>query len=81
MNLFIMQSWTLSRHEIFLFLLYLGAAAAYAIFITRIRYRIPFDYIVIILAAIAIDKLTSARSNDRLTRCDPMKPPPCLYDT
>ena len=68
MNLFIMQSWTLSRHEIFLFLLYLGAAAAYAIFITRIRYRIPFDYIVIILAAIAIDKLTSARSNDRLTR-------------
>jgi hypothetical protein len=58
MNVFIMQSCRLSRREIFLFLLYLGAGAAYAIFITRIRYRIPFDYIVIILAAVAVDKLT-----------------------
>lgn len=66
MNLFITRSWTLSRHEIFLFLLYLGAGAAYAIFITRIRYRIPFDYIVIVLAAIAVDKLTSARSNGKI---------------
>ena len=52
-NLCITRWSRLSRHEIFLFLLYLGTAAAYAMFITRIRYRIPFDYIVIVLAAIA----------------------------
>jgi hypothetical protein len=58
--------WAPSRNEIFLFLLYLGAGAAYAFFITRIRYRIPFDYILIVLAAVAVDKLTSARSNGKM---------------
>ena len=59
-NLCITRWSKLSRREIFLFLFYLGAAAAYAMFITRIRYRVPLDYIVVVLAAIAIDKLTRA---------------------
>jgi hypothetical protein len=41
----------LSADEICLCVVYLTCAAAYAVFFTRLRYRMPFDYIVIILAA------------------------------
>lgn len=41
----------LSAEEICLCVVYLTCAAVYAVFYTRLRYRVPFDYIVIILAA------------------------------
>jgi hypothetical protein len=41
----------LSADEICLCVVYLTGAAAYAVFFTRLRYRVPFDYILIILAA------------------------------
>ena len=41
----------LSADEICLCVVYLTSAAAYAVFFTRLRYRMPFDCIVIILAA------------------------------
>ncbi len=45
---------SLTRHRSFALLCwaqYLGAAAAYAVFFTRVRYRLPYDYLLILLAA------------------------------
>jgi hypothetical protein len=47
----VFDSRLLSEDEICLCVAYMFCAAAYAVFFTRIRYRVPFDYIVIILAA------------------------------
>ena len=55
---FILLKWRpLSREEIILFLAYAGGAAAYAVFVVRLRYRIPFDYAIVVLAGVAISKM------------------------
>jgi hypothetical protein len=43
--------------KVYVLLLYLGGAAFYAIFFTRIRYRIPFDATMLFLAAMQIEVL------------------------
>jgi 4-amino-4-deoxy-L-arabinose transferase-like glycosyltransferase len=55
----------LSSFEILLAVIYLIGAFVSAIFFTRIRFRIPFDYLLIMLVAIFIDKLIKGR--DRKT--------------
>jgi 4-amino-4-deoxy-L-arabinose transferase-like glycosyltransferase len=56
-NVFMWRWRPPSRKEIMLYLIYLGGAAAYAIFFTRIRYRIPFDYLLVVVAAVGLSKL------------------------
>src|SRR5262249_53176151 len=53
-----------SADEICLCLVYLIGAAAYALFFTRLRYRVPFDYIVIILAAAYCGERLSVPTKD-----------------
>lgn len=55
------KSYRLSPFEILLVAAYLIGALVSAIFVTRIRYRIPFDYMLIMLVAIFIDKLIEDR--------------------
>ena len=56
-NLFFARRWKISREEILLFATYLGSAAFYAAFLVRLRYRIPFDTIVVMLAAVALGRI------------------------
>lgn len=65
-NFFLFRRWPLSRQELILSAIYLGSAAVYAVFITRIRYRVPFDYLIIVLAAIAINKIQRDILNPKL---------------
>ena len=57
LNFLLVRRWPLSRPETILFLAYLGGATSYAIFLVRLRYRIPFDYLLIILASVALSKI------------------------
>ena len=41
----------ISKYECYLYFSYGAAALAYAFFFTRIRFRVPFDYLLIILAS------------------------------
>ncbi len=43
--------------KIYIALLYLGAGAIYAVFFTRIRYRVPFDAMMMMLAALQVEAL------------------------
>ena len=47
----------LSQLESYLYLSYGSAALAYAFFFTRIRFRVPFDFLLIILASAAVSIL------------------------
>jgi len=49
--LLVLKNRRISALEAYLYLSYGGAALAYAFFFTRIRFRIPFDYLAIILAS------------------------------
>ncbi len=51
----------LTPFEVLLILVYLAGAAVSAIFFTRIRFRIPFDAMLIMLVAIFISKLIEKR--------------------
>jgi hypothetical protein len=50
-----------SRVEVLLIILYLSNAFAYAVWHTRIRYRLPYDLLLIAVAAMFIGNLTAAR--------------------
>ena len=47
----------IEKDEIFMFSLYLTSAFVHALFFTRIRFRLPFDYLLIVLASIFLGKL------------------------
>lgn len=51
------QKYKLSRIELFFLIIYIVNAFTSAIFFTRIRFRIPFDAILILLAVIFLDKI------------------------
>jgi 4-amino-4-deoxy-L-arabinose transferase-like glycosyltransferase len=57
------KTYNLSPFEILLVSAYLADALVSAVFVTRIRYRIPFDYMLIMIVAIFINRLI----NDRLS--------------
>lgn len=46
-----------SDWEIFLLLFYLLSAIVYAVFFTRIRFRLPFDYLLVALDAVFLRNL------------------------
>jgi hypothetical protein len=53
--------YRLSSFEILLVAIYLIGAFVSAIFFTRIRFRVPFDFLLIMLVAVFIDKLIRGR--------------------
>ncbi|MFZ2061914.1 MAG: hypothetical protein WAU82_12940 [Candidatus Binatus sp.] len=59
----------ISQLETYLYLSYGSAALAYAVFFTRIRFRVPFDFLLIILASGAASALLHALST-RPSRSD-----------
>lgn len=52
-----LRRYTLEIDELFMILLYLASALVIAIIFTRIRYRLPFDYLLITLDARFLGKL------------------------
>ncbi|PKO01332.1 MAG: hypothetical protein CVU42_00560 [Chloroflexi bacterium HGW-Chloroflexi-4] len=56
-----------SSFELFLILLYLASAFVSAIVFTRIRYRLPFDLLLIILASLSIEKFIQINFNKQTT--------------
>jgi hypothetical protein len=50
-----------TRFELLLVILYLSSAFYHAIFFTRIRFRLPFDLLLIMLAALFVQQLISRR--------------------
>jgi 4-amino-4-deoxy-L-arabinose transferase-like glycosyltransferase len=57
LRLFLFKRFKLSPFEILLVCLYLSNAFVSAIFFTRIRFRLPFDFLLILLAALFLEKL------------------------
>jgi len=57
-----LRAYPLSRFEILLTLLYLAHGFVTALFFTRIRFRLPFDYLLIMLAAMFVSRWLSARA-------------------
>jgi hypothetical protein len=53
-RLFLIRRFPLARVEVLIYLLYFGNAFLSAIFFTRLRFRIPFDYLLIAIEAIAV---------------------------
>lgn len=54
----VLISWLpLHRIEVLLVLLYLANAFVTAVFVTRIRYRLPFDFLMIIIVAILLERI------------------------
>lgn len=49
--------YPLEIHEIFMIILYFCSAFVSAIFFTRIRFRLPYDYLLIVISSIFIGKL------------------------
>jgi hypothetical protein len=60
----------LSKYECYLYFSYGAAALAYAFFFTRIRFRVPFDYLLIILASGAARMLMQS-FHGRSTQAEP----------
>lgn len=57
LRLVLFKLYKLSEFEILLISLYLSNAFVSAIFVTRIRYRLPFDFLLILLAALFLEQL------------------------
>ena len=58
--------WRLESWEIFAALLYLGFALVSAIFFTRIRFRLPMDLVLMLLAGSLLGRMTRVPSGDPL---------------
>ena len=56
-RILLIKAFRLSSFEALLIILYFSNALFYAIFITKIRYRLPFDFLLIAVVAIFISKL------------------------
>ena len=50
-RLFRFRAYPLQSWEVLCYLLYLQAALCYAVFFPRIRYRLPYDYLLISVVA------------------------------
>ena len=56
-RLFFSKTYKLSSLEVLWYMAYLVDALVSAIFVTRIRYRVPFDFLLIMIVAVFIHKL------------------------
>ena len=63
LRLLLYRRFKINPTEAFLFLLYFGNAFLSAIFFTRIRFRIPFDALLIILVALFVGLIHSRRES------------------
>jgi 4-amino-4-deoxy-L-arabinose transferase-like glycosyltransferase len=70
-RLLLVRKFALSRTEMLLYLLYFGNALASAVFFTRLRFRIPFDLLLIV-----IDSAFLARAFDLLRQRPAARPSP-----
>jgi Dolichyl-phosphate-mannose-protein mannosyltransferase len=61
-RLFLVRRFPLSDIEVLFVTLYLASGMAYAIYITRIRYRMPFDWMLIALDAIFLSQVIASWS-------------------
>ena len=60
-RIFLLKHFKPSRFETLLIILYLSSALFYAIFFTRIRFRVPFDFILISVVAIFLAEAVQKR--------------------
>ena len=60
-RLMLIRRLPLTDLEVLFLSLYLAAGMAYAIFFTRIRYRLPFDWLLIALDAIFVARVIAGR--------------------
>jgi 4-amino-4-deoxy-L-arabinose transferase-like glycosyltransferase len=67
LRLIFLRNEQLSSFEVFLLLLYLTSAFVSAIIFTRIRYRLPFDIILITMASLSIDRFLQKIINERIS--------------
>lgn len=58
-RLVLIHRYPLEKDELFMILCYLASAFVIAIFFTRIRFRLPFDYLLIVLDARFLGKLVA----------------------
>jgi len=65
-RLFFIVRVPLSRTEKYLYLIYFGMAFMSAIFFTRLRFRVPFDFCLIAIVSIACSKFLSRSRLDQL---------------
>jgi hypothetical protein len=56
-RLFFRKRYTLSKREVLLYIFYFGNAFLSAVFFTRLRFRIPFDFVLIAIASIFLGNL------------------------
>jgi 4-amino-4-deoxy-L-arabinose transferase-like glycosyltransferase len=56
LRIILLRTKSLSSLELFLLAMYLCSAFISAVVFTRIRYRLPFDYLLILLASISIER-------------------------
>jgi hypothetical protein len=68
LRLFLSKLYKLSSFEILLVSLYLSNAFVSAIFFTRIRFRVPFDFLLILLAALFLEKLIHTFGTPQIQR-------------
>ena len=64
-RLMLIRRLPLTDLEVLFLSLYLAAGMAYAIFFTRIRYRLPFDWLLIALDAIFVARVIGAPATPR----------------
>jgi 4-amino-4-deoxy-L-arabinose transferase-like glycosyltransferase len=62
LRLLLVRRFPLSSLEVLFLALYVGAGMVYAIFLTRIRYRLPFDWLLIALDAIFVARVIAGWS-------------------
>lgn len=63
LRLFQMRRYPLSRAEAFMLLVYVANGLFLAVFFTRIRFRVPFDYLLIVLAAMHVSRWVGQMSS------------------
>ena len=68
LRLALFRRYPMTSWEVLLLALYVGGGAAYAVYLTRIRYRLPFDWLLIAMNAIFIGQVLQARLRSRDTR-------------
>ncbi len=64
-RLLLHRAWPLSRIEVLFLALYLASALVHAVFFTRIRLRLPFDYLLVFISALLFSSTLA-----RLTHMD-----------
>ncbi|MDA3800061.1 MAG: hypothetical protein PF692_13390 [Kiritimatiellae bacterium] len=63
LRLFFIAKMPLTRTEKYLYIIYFGTAFTSAIFFTRLRFRIPFDFLLIAIVSLFIHKVINHKIN------------------